>query len=222
LSVRIAPSILAADFGNLAGAARACAEGGADSVHFDVMDGQFVPNISFGALPIRALRPHSTIRFEAHLMIVQPERWIEEFVEAGADLVTVQVEACTHVQRILAQIRAAGAKAGLALNPGTPLDVLDWVLDDIDLVLIMTVNPGFGGQSYLPAMTRKIRDARRILNDAANPIELQVDGGIGVENAALVVEAGATILVAGTSIFGNAAGPAEGIRALRQAATKGT
>lgn len=218
MAIRIAPSLLSADFGALREAAVTCARAGAECLHFDVMDGQFVPNITFGAHPIKALRSASSARFEAHLMIAQPERFVEEFARAGAEVITVQAEACTHLQRTLAQIRNAGAAAGLALNPATPLDVLEYVLDDLDLLLVMTVNPGFGGQEYLSAMTRKVTQARRILDSAGHPIDLEVDGGIDADNAATVVEAGASILVAGTSVFGYPGGAAAGIAALRAAA----
>jgi ribulose-phosphate 3-epimerase len=217
--VKIAPSLLSADFGAFADAAQICAGAGAEYLHFDVMDGVFVPNISFGAGPLRALRSGSSVTFDVHLMIVQPERYVEEFIKAGADSVTVHAEACTHLQRVLQQIRAAGASAGLALNPATPLDVLDYVLDDIDLLLIMTVNPGFSGQKFIPASMKKIAKARELLNESGRSIELEVDGGVGPENAAEIVAAGATVLVAGSAIFEYSGGPAEGIRALREAAS---
>jgi ribulose-phosphate 3-epimerase len=215
MQVKIAPSILAADFGALSQAARECAEAGAECLHFDVMDGQFVPNITFGSHPIAALRSVSRARFEAHLMIVQPERFIDEIVRSGADLVTVQAEACIHLQRTLAQIRDAGAKAGLALNPATPLDHVEYVLNDIDLLLIMTVNPGFGGQEFIPATMGKIGQAKTILARSGRTIELEVDGGISPDNARAVVGQGANVLVAGTSIFHHPKGTAGGIEALR-------
>src|SRR5688500_14780262 len=147
------------------------------------MDGRFVPNISFGAMVVKALRPLSPARFETHLMILEPERYAQDFISVGSDLVTVHYEASTHVQRTLAQIRESGAKAGLALNPGTPLTVVDYLLDDVDLLLIMTVNPGFGGQGLIPATIRTVQDARRRISEAGRAIDLAVDGGIGPENA---------------------------------------
>ncbi len=216
--LRIAPSLLAADFGRFADAARDCERAGAEFLHFDVMDGMFVPNISFGMGAIRALRPISQAHFDIHLMIVQPERYVEEFISAGANSVTVQAEACVHLQRTLAQIRKAGAKAGVALNPATPESVLEYVMDDVDLVLVMTVNPGFGGQAFLPATLPKVRRVREMIGRTRHPIDLEVDGGIGADTASQVVKAGANVLVAGTSLFGNPAGVDEGIRALRTAA----
>jgi ribulose-phosphate 3-epimerase len=216
-NVLIAPSLLATDFGNMAEAARQSEAGGAEFLHFDIMDGQFVPNISFGAGAVKALRPISRAFFDVHLMIVQPERFIEEFVHAGANGVTVQAEACVHLQRTLALIRKLGAKAGVALNPATPLPFLDYILDDVDLILVMTVNPGFGGQEFLPAMLPKIRSVRERIASAPHPIHLEVDGGITTETAGNVTEAGANVLVAGTSIYGHPEGVIAGVRELRSA-----
>ncbi len=221
MKLELAPSILSADFCNLAASVRTCTEAGAERFQFDVMDGRFVPNISFGTLPIKALRPLTSACFEAHLMVVEPERWIEQFAQAGAEVVIIHAEAAVHLQRALAQIRAAGSKAGLALNPATPLDILDYVLEDLDQLLIMTVNPGFGGQQFLPASLQKIAEARARLDAASHPIDLEVDGGIDAENARAVADAGANVLVAGTGIFGHAGGPAEGIRAMRAALASG-
>jgi ribulose-phosphate 3-epimerase len=215
--VKLAPSLLSADFGAFADAAALCAREGAEHLHFDVMDGRFVPNITFGRHPLTALRPYSEAVFEAHLMIVEPERYIDDFAAAGAQIITIHPEATVHLQRSLAQIRQAGAKAGLALNPATPLSVLDYVMDDLDLILVMTVNPGFGGQEFIPAMMRKISDTASRIRASEREIELEVDGGIGPDNAAAVVAAGATILVAGTSIFAHPGGAAKGIPALREA-----
>ena len=217
MPVKIAPSILASDFRRLESEVAACTEAGAECLHFDVMDGRFVPNISFGAMVLKALRPLSRARFETHLMIVEPERYVEDFVQAGADLVTVHVEASTHVQRTLSLIRSSGAKAGLALNPATPLDALDYILPDLDLLLIMTVNPGFGGQKFIPETMRKVREARARIDAASRNIEIEVDGGVGPENAAELISSGATVLVAGTSVFKHPAGALAGIRALREA-----
>lgn len=215
-TVRIAPSLLSADFGAFAEAARACERAGAELLHFDIMDGAFVPNITFGPGVVKALRPHSRAMFDVHLMIQHPERWIGAFAEAGADILTIQAEACLHLQRALAEIRAHGMRAGLALNPATPLSILEYVRDDIDLLLVMTVNPGFGGQSYIPAMTRKVTQARAMLEASGRDIWLEVDGGISADTAPEVVKAGANVLVAGSSVFGHPEGLAAGIQALRK------
>lgn len=215
--VQIAASLLSADFRVLGECARQCTSAGAEYLHFDIMDGVFVPNISFGGEVLRALREQEQVVFDTHLMIVQPERYVGEFAEAGADIITVHAEACTHLQRVLALIRDCGARAGLALNPATPLNVLDYVLEDVDQLLIMTVNPGCGGQSLLPATLGKVARARALLDAAGRDIPLEVDGGITQDNARLAVEAGANVLVAGTSVFGHPNGPAAGVRALREA-----
>ena len=218
LELIMAPSLLAADFGQLAQAARDVESAGCKYLHFDVMDGQYVPNISMGFAAIKALRPVSKAFFDVHLMIVQPERYVEEFVKAGADGVTVQAEACLHLQRTLAQIRHAGAKVGVALNPATPPEVLEYVLEDVDLILVMTVNPGFGGQQFLTTMLPKIRRVREMITRTSHPIHIEVDGGITGETARNVVEAGANVLVAGTSIYSYPQGVAAGVQALHQAA----
>ncbi|MEJ5253563.1 MAG: ribulose-phosphate 3-epimerase [Armatimonadota bacterium] len=215
--VWIAPSLLSADFANFAQAARAAREAGAEFLHFDVMDGVFVPNITFGPQTVQALRHHSDAVFDVHLMIVQPERYIEQFAQAGADIITVHAEACVHLQRTLTQIRECGVRAGVALNPATPLSAIEYVIPDIDLLLVMTVNPGFGGQQFIPEMLKKIARARAMLDEAGSEAWLEVDGGINGVTTPMVVRAGARVLVAGSSVFGHPEGVRAGIEELRQA-----
>ncbi len=214
----VSPSLLAADFGRLADAAREAESGGAEYLHFDVMDGRFVPNISMGPSAVKALRTVSRAFFDVHLMIVEPEKYIEEFVRSGADGITVQIEACTHLQRTLSLIRSLGAQAGVALNPATIPEQLEYVMDDLDLILVMTVNPGFGGQKLLPATLPKIQRVRQMITDSGRPIHLEVDGGITHETAGATVRAGANVLVAGTSLYHYPQGFAAGIEALRNTA----
>jgi ribulose-phosphate 3-epimerase len=212
--MKIAPSILSADFAALGEAIARVEAAGADQLHVDVMDGHFVPNLTVGPPVIASIRKRTRLPLDVHLMIEEPERYIETYVRAGADLVTVHVEACPHLQRTLTQIREAGARPGVALNPSTLPSTVEYVLDDLDLILVMSVNPGFGGQSFLPTAYAKLRHLRSLVGTRA--IELSVDGGVGLGNAALLAEAGAGVLVAGSAIFG-APDPAEAVQALRNA-----
>jgi ribulose-phosphate 3-epimerase len=199
--VRIAPSILSADFARLGEEVRAVSAAGADYIHIDVMDGHFVPNITIGPAVVKALRPHSSLPFDVHLMIAPVDPYIPGFAEAGADIITVHPEAGPHVHRTIQLIKSLGKKAGLSLNPGTPVEALDFVLDDLDLVLVMTVNPGFGGQAFIDGQLDKIRAVRRRIAAQGRAIDLEVDGGITAETAAKARDAGADVLVAGTATF---------------------
>jgi ribulose-phosphate 3-epimerase len=214
--IKIAPSILSADFAALADdIARVEVTGGADMLHVDVMDGRFVPNLTIGPVVVSAIRKRTRLPLDVHLMIVEPERYVPEFITAGADIVTVHAEACPHLQRNLAQIRELGARAGVALNPSTPPEALEYVLDDLDLVLIMSVNPGFGGQAFIPSALPKIRRLRAMLG--ARPVQISVDGGVKAEHVKTLAEHGADVLVAGSAIFG-APDPAGVIARMKAAA----
>jgi ribulose-phosphate 3-epimerase len=215
VTVTIAPSVLSADLGRLEEQIERAAAGGAEWLHVDVMDGHFVPNLTFGAPLVRALRRLSNLPLDVHLMVEHPERYLGEFADAGANVFTFHPEATVHVQRHLATARQLGMRSGLALNPSTPLALLEEVLDDLDLVLIMSVNPGYGGQSYLPQATEKIRRARALLDRRGSPAALEVDGGITAETIGEAWSAGADIFVAGTAVFG-ASDPAQAVRDLKR------
>jgi len=213
----ISPSILSADFTNLGVDVRTCEKGGADMIHIDVMDGSYVPNITFGPDIVKACRRITNLPLDVHLMIVEPEKHLKNFIDAGADIVTVHFETCPHIHRTLQTIREMGAKAGLTFNPGTPMDSLNYLGDLVDQVLIMSVNPGFGGQKFIPISLEKIATAKLLLEKWNSEAIIQVDGGISAQTIAEVYHAGARNFVAGTAVFGHPEGIAAGIAALRAA-----
>ncbi len=214
--IKIAPSILSADFARLGAHVTEAVEGGADYIHVDVMDGHFVPNITIGPLIVEALHPVTSLPLDVHLMIENPDRYIGDFARAGSDIITVQLEACPHLHRVVEAIKELKVKAGVAINPATPVLSLTDILPDLDLVLIMTVNPGFGGQKFIPNSIRKLRALKQMMAEQGATCEVEVDGGINVETAAAVVGAGAEVLVAGTAVFNRKAAVADNIAALRQ------
>ncbi len=220
MSVRLAPSILSADFAALGAAIRAVEEAGADLIHVDVMDGHFVPNITIGPPVVRALKRVTHVPLDVHLMISEPDRYLEAFVEAGAAMISVHVEVLPHLHRTLAHIKSLGARAGAVLNPSTPVAAIEEVATDLDFVLVMSVNPGFGGQSFIPGALRKVRKVRAILDAAGNPAPIEIDGGIDAGNIARAVQAGVEIVVAGSAVFGQG-DPGAGVRALRSAVAAG-
>ena len=201
-AIRLAPSILSADFANLAAAIAAVTRGGADQIHVDVMDGHFVPNITIGVPVVTSLRKITTLPLDVHLMITDPDRYLEPFIDAGANLVSVHVEVLPHLHRTITQIQKLGAKAGVVLNPSTPVSAIEEIAGDVDFVLVMSVNPGFGGQVFIPGSVRKIRNVRALLDRAGNRAPIEVDGGVDLTTVSQVVEAGAEWLVAGNAIFG--------------------
>ena len=205
-AVRIAPSILSADFARLGEEVRAITDAGADWVHVDIMDGHFVPNLTIGPAVVKALRAHTTIPFDVHLMIAPVDGFLDSFAEAGADIITVHPEAGPHVHRTVQRIKALGKLAGVSLNPGTPAKMLDYLLDSVDLVLVMSVNPGFGGQSFIESQLKKIAAIRKMIDASGRDIRLQVDGGIDLATAPRAIAAGADVLVAGTATFRGGAG----------------
>ena len=214
--IHISPSILSADFARLGEEVRAITAAGADAIHIDVMDGQFVPNLTIGAGVVSALKPHTHLPMDVHLMIERPELMIADFARAGADILTIHLEACVHAHRTLCAIRDAGMKAGISLVPSTPPETLEYLMDNVDLILVMSVNPGFGGQAFIPSQLEKIRRLRAMIDASGRDIILEIDGGITAHNAQDVIAAGATMLVAGSAVFkGNADAYASNIAALR-------
>ena len=223
MRTKIAPSILSADFARLGEQVQEAVDAGVGYIHVDVMDGHFVPNLSFGAIVVEAVKPITSaagVVLDVHLMIERPEALIPDFIRAGADSITVHVETCPHLHRTVHQIKEGGIRAGVTLNPATPLSTLEEIIPEVNLLLVMSVNPGFGGQSFIPNSTQKLAKLRRLLDERGlTHVEIEVDGGISVENAAEVTEAGATILVAGSAIFNDRSSIAENINTLRLAIT---
>ncbi|TMW73172.1 ribulose-phosphate 3-epimerase [Alteribacter natronophilus] len=199
---KIAPSILSADFARLGNEVKDVEQGGADYIHIDVMDGHFVPNITIGPLIVKAVRPVTELPLDVHLMIENPDKYIPQFAEAGADIISVHAEACPHLHRTVHMIREHGVKPGVVLNPATPVQAIEHIVEDVDLILLMTVNPGFGGQSFIHSVVPKIRQVKKLCEQAGRPdMEIEIDGGVNAETARLCVEAGANVLVAGSAVY---------------------
>jgi ribulose-phosphate 3-epimerase len=216
--VKIATSILSADFARLGDQVKEADQAGADYIHVDVMDGHFVPNLTIGPVVVECLRPFTNLPLDVHLMMEDPGRFVQDFSKAGANILTVQQEACTHLHRVVEQIKERGMRAGVAINPATPVMMLEEILGFVDLVLVMTVNPGFGGQSFIPTMPRKIAAMREMIERQGVRVELEVDGGIHTETAPIAVQAGAEVLVAGSAIFKEGESVAQTVRQLRESA----
>jgi len=214
--IKIAPSILAADFSKLGEEIKEVEQGGADYIHIDVMDGHFVPNITIGPLVVEAVRPLTKLPLDVHLMIENPDQYIPAFVHAGADIISVHVEACPHLHRTIHMVKDLGVKVGVVLNPATPVDTIKHIIADVDLVLLMTVNPGFGGQSFIEPVMNKVKEVKRLVDALGKDIDIEIDGGVNPETAKLCVEAGANVLVAGSAVYGKD-NRKEAIETIRQA-----
>lgn len=217
--IKLAPSILSADFARLLEDVKKVEKAGCEYLHIDVMDGHFVPNITLGPGIVKSLRKDVNMVFDAHLMIENPDNYIKEFADAGCDIIVVHQEACTHLHRTIQNIKSHGIKAGVALNPATPIETIKYVLQDVDMVLLMSVNPGFGGQSYIPVVTEKIKELKALIDEMNLDIDIEVDGGVKPSNIAEVVNAGANVIVAGSAIF-NAGNIYEAVKSLRENASK--
>ena len=217
--IKLAPSILSADFARLLEDVKKVEKAGCEYLHIDVMDGHFVPNITLGPGIVKSLRKDVNMVFDAHLMIENPDNYIKEFADAGCDIIVVHQEACTHLHRTIQNIKSHGIKAGVALNPATPIETIKYVLQDVDMVLLMSVNPGFGGQSYIPVVTEKIKELKALIDKMNLDIDIEVDGGVKPSNRAEVVNAGANVIVAGSAIF-NAGNIDEAVKSLRENASK--